>query len=184
MRARGLFRKLSVSRQLSWCLAWAIVGQSAQAANLNGSQANPSAAYADDTLIIVLKPGADMNEVKEVLNEVHATITGKLHANKDNYYMLFVKPEKDQVDETIKKILGKKDDNFRSISRNHVFKAGPRKAEAQPNRSGADTGRNLSSNPKEVLAKCTVEASSGNLSGRSDSPMGVEQPRLAPLDYF
>lgn len=81
-----------------------------------------SDSVADDTLIITLSPGADQDKVKEILDEVHGTVVRTLHVDKDNYDILFVKPEKGKADETIKKIAEKKDKNFRAIERNFLAK--------------------------------------------------------------
>ena len=76
-------------------------------------------ALVDDTIIVTLAPGADMDKVKDVLNEVHGTVLRKLHIDRDNYDILFIKPERGQEEKTIEKISGKKDKNFRSIDRNY-----------------------------------------------------------------
>src|SRR6516162_3635182 len=62
----------------------------------------------DDTMIVTLSPGADSAKVKEVLDEVHGTVVRKLHINRDNYDILFVKPERGQEDNAIQKITSKK----------------------------------------------------------------------------
>ena len=81
-----------------------------------------SESVADDTLIITLSPGADQDKVKEVLDEVNGTVIRTLHVDKDNYDILFVKPEKGKAEETIKKITGKKDKNFKAVERNYLAK--------------------------------------------------------------
>jgi hypothetical protein len=74
--------------------------------------------YADETIIIRLRPGADSDKVKEILDEVNGTVIKTRHVNVSNYDILFVKPESGKADDTIKKILDKKDNNFKSITRN------------------------------------------------------------------
>lgn len=86
--------------------------------------AQDSQKYADDTLIITLKPGADMEAVKETINEVHGTVVRTMHVDAGNYSILFVKPEAGKVDETMKEINDKQDKNFKSISRNRVLHRG------------------------------------------------------------
>lgn len=81
-----------------------------------------SDSLADDTLIITLSPGADQDKVKEILEEVHGTVIQTLHVDKDNYDILFVKPEKGKAEETIKKIAKKKDKNFKAVERNYLAK--------------------------------------------------------------
>lgn len=73
---------------------------------------------ADDTLIITMAPGADMDKAQELLDEVNGTVISKLHINADNYDILFVKPEPGKGDETVQKLFGKKDKDFRSIEHN------------------------------------------------------------------
>jgi len=82
------------------------------------------AKYADDNLIITTSPNADMDKIKALLTEEHATVIKTLHINRDNYSILFVKPEKGKANETLKSITDKKDPNIQSIGRNAVFKAG------------------------------------------------------------
>jgi len=76
---------------------------------------------ADDTIIMSLRSGADMDKVQEVLDDVNGTVIKTLHVNADNYDILLIKPEKGKEEETIKKITDedKKDKNFKVISRNY-----------------------------------------------------------------
>lgn len=96
----------------------------------------PSAAQSgdvvDDTLILTLTPGADMDKVNETLSELNATVIRTLHVNGDNYTILFIKPEKGKTEDTLKKISSKKDKNIKAVSRNRrLHSAG--QAVAQPN---------------------------------------------------
>lgn len=93
----------------------------AQGQSRSRSHSASNQEYADDTLIITLTPGADMDKVKDELNEVHGTVTKTLHIDAGNYSILFVKPENGKCGETIKKINEKKDKNFKSISRNQIL---------------------------------------------------------------
>jgi len=77
---------------------------------------------ADDTIIVTLSPGADQDKVKEILDEVHGTVIRTLHVDKDNYDILFIKPEKGKADETIKKLADKKDKNLKAVERNFIAK--------------------------------------------------------------
>ncbi len=64
-----------------------------------------------------------MGRVKKTLDEVHATIRRTLPVTSDNYTILFVMPEKGKADDTLNKILAKKDHNFEAISRNLKLKS-------------------------------------------------------------
>ena len=88
---------------------------------IRGKSAAPS--IADDTLIVCLYPGANKEQVAEVLEQAHGTVTRTLHVDNDNYDILFIKPEPGKSDETIKKITEKRGKNFRSIDRNYTYGA-------------------------------------------------------------
>jgi hypothetical protein len=90
--------------------------------NLTEKPEMPGTNLADDTIIITTAPGADMDKVKEVLDEVHGTVINKLHIEKENYWTLFVKPEQGKADETFQTLLDKKDKNFKAITRNNLAK--------------------------------------------------------------
>ena len=96
--------------------------QSAEASPQQTSDSEPQ--LADDTIILLLTPGADMDRVAEIIKGVHATITRTLHVNQENYSILFIKPEDGKADETCKKLLEQKDKNFRSIARNYLVRPG------------------------------------------------------------
>ena len=109
--------------QLAVVIAWAGLSQLGSAQNQRHSRpAKSKQAYADDTLIITLNPGADMDKVNEVLDDVHGTIVRTLHVDAGNYSILFVQPEPGKADETVKKISDTKDKSFKSITRNKVLK--------------------------------------------------------------
>jgi hypothetical protein len=84
----------------------------------------PNAKLVDDTIILTLNPGADMDKVNEIVDEVHGTITKKLHVEKEDYWILFVKPPAGEATKTYKELLSKKDKNFRAIGRNFQINPG------------------------------------------------------------
>lgn len=88
---------------------------------LRGQQATSS--LADDTLIVTLYPGANQDEVKQVLDETHGTVIQTLHVDADNYDILFVKPERGKSQDTIKTIAKKRGKNFKAIDGNYSFRA-------------------------------------------------------------
>jgi hypothetical protein len=88
---------------------------------LRGQQS--TSALADDTLIITLNPGANQDEVKQLLEEAHGTVIQTLHVDSDNYDILFVKPERGKFQDSIKTITKKKGKNVKAIDGNYRYKA-------------------------------------------------------------
>lgn len=80
---------------------------------------------ADDSIIISLRPGADMEKVKEVLSDVNGTVIKTMHVNADNYDILVIKPQAGKQEETMKQITDKDktDKNFKLITRNYRLQA-------------------------------------------------------------
>jgi subtilisin family serine protease len=78
------------------------------------------AEYQADTLLLMVAPGADRDEIKKDLEEVHGQIVGGLSGS--GMEILIVKTEKGKLNETEKKLNTKKND-FSLIQRNHRYKA-------------------------------------------------------------
>ena len=122
MKSTRSFIKIGISLPVICFFSTNVMSLPAQAQVQNHS--STGAKYADDSLIITTSPGADMNKIKALLTDVHATVIRTLHVNRENYSLLFVKPEKGKADETLKNILAKKDKNIQSVGRNGVYRAG------------------------------------------------------------
>ena len=60
----------------------------------------PPVNLADDTIVVTLKPGADIEEVNGVIKQLHGTVIHKLHIEKEDYWTLMIKPEKGKGTET------------------------------------------------------------------------------------
>src|SRR5262249_2397767 len=109
-RKKSMVRLIArfLALQLSFSLLLSVLPACAQTHNPQPAR-TPAQPLVDDTIILTLASGADNQKVKEVLDEVHGTVVRTLHINKENYSILFVKPEKGKEEDTIKKILSKKD---------------------------------------------------------------------------
>ncbi len=87
----------------------------------------------DETIIITLSPGADMNKVKATIDQAHGTVRRTLHVNYDNYSILFVMPQTGTADSTVQRILLNADSNFRSVRRNLKLRTSGSGTIAPPN---------------------------------------------------
>jgi hypothetical protein len=78
---------------------------------------------ADDTLLVLLKPGSDSSNVRGYLaNEAHANTLHEFHVNKENYSILQVQPQAGQRESTLNQINSMKNNHGElvSVGRNYL----------------------------------------------------------------
>jgi DNA polymerase elongation subunit (family B) len=118
------FKSVAVSLTVSGTLLLPILPSWAQSSTDKAptGQGSSQDKFFDDTIIITLSPGANMDEVNRVIDDVHAKVVRKMHVEKENYWILVLKPEVGKVTKTYEKLVNKKDKNFRAVDRNYSLK--------------------------------------------------------------
>lgn len=138
MRSNGLrVRFFGLSALVCCSLAVSITATSAQApeADTSGAQSRPlnksGPLTADsETLIVNLAPGANKQEVAEILQEVNGIVTETIESKRGGIFLI-IKTEKKKFEETEKKLTA--DKHFQAVMRNYEVQMRQRAPFTLPN---------------------------------------------------